>query len=389
MYEGATLITSAEMTRYREIPWKLAAGVSYPSRHLVLKYLRDCATDTGIMDRIIFNKKVLGIEYVVASNRWNVKTSDGESTDFDGVVLACGCQWIQQKIPAFDYANPHVVCANEISDPLKTFEGRSVAIVGGGNTAADLARMAAEVATDVTLYLGVGRWLIPKYVDDLPSDYPSTNPAPKGSRGAWLQSDLQRLLKGIHPSLDGRGWPEPNHLPLTRALIIGDEILESVSSGSIQVIAGSGHGVLDESRDTLIVIAAGYMELISIASQDGVPLTWRSFVLNVFHNTFHSLFAVRPPRSDIGGFWPMEMLGKLVARSAEMCSSSPDRWKSARSAILGSEWDLQEGGQFSLLPDASDFVLGSAYIDAVARVGSILGLAPSDFAPPNPVEPVA
>jgi hypothetical protein len=381
IYEGARLITSVEMTRFQGFPWQPESGATYPDRREVLAYLQEYAVFSGTTPYVEYGVRVSGLYYDPTEQLWTVLTNRGVKAGFEAVVLCCGAQW-EPRSAATD--GP-AIFANALRDPKSECAGRPVLVIGGGNTATDIACLASETASQVTLEPRCSRWVIPKFIDGTPSDYPLPDGARIpliGRRGMTMQLELRDLLTSHWLDLQDV-WPRPGHLPFQRALMISDELLPRIKTGVIAVhVDGDGKSTMGEQK-ALRVIANGYDETIPLLV-DGRKIVWSDFLLNCVHRIFPTLFAVRPPRSDIGGFWILEYLGGLIALASSKLRYSRSKWYEVWDQITSFRFDLLEGALVQQSTDSSAFVVGSCYLDALSRLFVVLGAVDTECRLPAP-----
>ncbi|WP_295142300.1 NAD(P)-binding domain-containing protein [Saccharopolyspora sp.] len=149
----------------------------------------------------------------VPGGGWELDTQRGQRRHFDLLVVANGHHW-DPRFPQFDgeftgerihshaYVDPH--------DPLE-LTGKSILVVGIGNSAADIAveLSSKTLRNEVTLSTRSGAWVVPKYIAGAPADkYFRTTP--------HLPLSWQRkLVQLLQPLAAGRpqdyGLPTPNH----------------------------------------------------------------------------------------------------------------------------------------------------------------------------------
>lgn len=371
LYEGARLITSAEMTRYRRLPWRPSSGDDYPDHHEVLAYLRQYAVYCGLREHVQFNTRVSALSYDQRRRVWSVTTNRRTYESFQGVVLCCGAQWSSRSEGFSDHAT---LTATDLRDPRSECAGRSVVIIGGGNTAVDIACLASQTASHVTFAPRCSRWIIPKFIDGLPSDYPLEDPdsvGSRGKRGLSMQLELAQLLTPLLSTYNAF-WPRPDHLPFERTLVVSDDLLPRIDSGAISVHFGCTPPAIAQQSNQLLVLATGYAEKIPVVV-NGREVGWNHFLLNCIHREFPTLLAVRPPRSNIGGFWVLEYVAALVALAAYTATYSSTEWHDVRERISFLGFDLLEGAVVQPSTDVSHFVVGACYLEALSTVFTVLG----------------
>jgi dimethylaniline monooxygenase (N-oxide forming) len=119
-----------------------------------------------------FKTEVTSVEKT-HEGRWKVTTSNGMSRDYRAVIIANGHLW-DPRWPNF----PGVFSGTAIhSGEYRTaapFDGKSVLVVGIGNSAVDIAVDLCKRAKSVSLSTRTGAYIMPKYLMGIPVDRWST-----------------------------------------------------------------------------------------------------------------------------------------------------------------------------------------------------------------------
>lgn len=126
---------------------------------------------------IRFNTKVLSCRQPEGSKTWQVvyqkQGSDEPPVEetFDAVI-ACSGHLSHPLIPEFegiDMFKGEIFHSHVYRNPAR-FEGKKVAIIGFGNSAADISCEISTVAKEVHLITRRGGWVIPRYVLGKPAE---------------------------------------------------------------------------------------------------------------------------------------------------------------------------------------------------------------------------
>lgn len=210
-YRSLHIDTSKHQLSFRDFPIP-AEFPDFPHHTQIKRYLDGYAAAFGLTDRIEFDNEVLHARRIPGGG-WELDTRRGQRRHFDLLVVANGHHW-DPRFPQFDgeftgeqihshaYVDPH--------DPLE-FTGKSILVVGIGNSAADIAveLSSKTLRNEVTLSTRSGAWVVPKYIAGAPADkYFRTTP--------HLPLSWQRkLVQLLQPLAAGRpqdyGLPTPNH----------------------------------------------------------------------------------------------------------------------------------------------------------------------------------
>ncbi|WP_424187786.1 flavin-containing monooxygenase [Actinokineospora sp. G85] len=231
VYDSTHLISSKRSTQYVEYPMP-AHYPTFPSRAQMLAYLNDYVDHFRLREHIEFDTEVTAVRPLDRNGTagWRVTLSTGEQRDYAGVVVANGHYW-ERNIPAYpgtftgkqlhskDYAHPA-----DLGD-----DGR-VLIVGGGNSASDLAVEAAATFGSADMSMRSGYWFIPKTIFGIPSS--------EWDR-VWLPMPVQRLgfrllLRLSYGRYERYGLPKPNHPLFTKDVTVNSSLMYALLHGKVR-----------------------------------------------------------------------------------------------------------------------------------------------------------
>ena len=157
--------------------------------------------------------------------------------------------------------------SHDYCDPFEPydFRGKRVMVVGGGNSAMDIASELSQRPLSQKLFVSMRRgvWVLGKYANGQPADkavLPSWMPAKLGRRLA------QRAIKKQLGRMEDYGLPKPDHEPLEGHPSVSGEFLTRVGcgdinpKGAIDRLDGDGVIFADGSREKIdaIIWATGY-----------------------------------------------------------------------------------------------------------------------------------
>ena len=199
--------------------------------------------------------------------RWAVTLSTGETrstTTSSWRTVTTGTPDCPTYPGTFDGYQVH---SHHYRDPFSPydFRGKSVMVVGAGNSAMDISSELSQrpIADKLFISMRRGVWVIPKYIDGKPAD--------KASLPTWMPAKVGRSLarKKIRKTIgnmEDYGLPKPDHRPLDAHPSVSGEFLTRVGCGDIQPKGGidrlDGDGVVftDGTREQIdaIVWATGY-----------------------------------------------------------------------------------------------------------------------------------
>jgi cation diffusion facilitator CzcD-associated flavoprotein CzcO len=199
----------------------------FPSAQQMLEYVRDYAEHFNLRPHIEFNAKVL-MALPLADGRWELELASGEKRIYKGVIACNGHHW-DRKFPSYpgNFAG-EILHSKDYKAP-EQLSGKRVLVVGGGNSACDLASEAARVGRSCDISLRRGYWFLPKTMMGIPLPelmFP------------WLPVWAQRLfiravLRVIIGKYEDYGLPRPEHKIFEAHPTINSELLHYVKHGRI------------------------------------------------------------------------------------------------------------------------------------------------------------
>ncbi len=259
-YSTAHIISSKKVTEFPE--WKMPENYpDFPSRKNMYDYFVGYCKHFNLRENIEFNTKVIWVR-PIENNLWEITLDNFEKRIYKGVLVCNGHHW-DKRFPKYegnflgefihskDYKHP---------DQLKN---KKVIVVGGGNSACDVASEAARVGAKSFLSMRNGVWFLPK----------TFMGKPLTDLGGALQMPLflQRLMvKFILKLTQGKysqyNLPQPNHKIFEKHPTLSNEVLHYIKHGRIipkpAIKKLNGHQVefSDGTTETadMIVCATGY-----------------------------------------------------------------------------------------------------------------------------------
>jgi hypothetical protein len=140
----------------------------YPSAAQIIAYLKSYAEHFGVDKTIRTGQDVSSIEKVGA--RWRVTTQDG-SSDFDAVAVCTGVHQHPRMpdIPGLDKFAGQVTHSHFFTN-AKGYEGLNVLIIGGAESAQEIAVNLCDVTNELYVSSRFGVGLLPKYLEGVPMD---------------------------------------------------------------------------------------------------------------------------------------------------------------------------------------------------------------------------
>jgi hypothetical protein len=318
VYESVRSISSKTLSQLEDFPFP-AYYPSYPSQSLLLKYFESYAARFGLFDHIQFGAEVQRAEKA-GGQRWIVTLHDGSTQEFHALFVCNGHHWSPRMpvIPgaftgrflhSHDFKSPHI------------FGKDRVLVVGGGNSAADIAVQVVRATGSCSMSLRRGYHVLPRFIFGIPSDV-------WYARLAWLPGPVLKLAGGRLTRLavaayTRQGLPKPDHPLLACHPLINSELLYYIRKRRIQTLPGvvrfDGNRVWFNNGSSgefdTVIACTGYAVRFPffnrnfINYEDGVPMLY----LRMFHPEHRDLFFIGLVQPN-GSIWPLaDLQAKLAA----------------------------------------------------------------------------
>ncbi|MFC7550272.1 flavin-containing monooxygenase [Plantactinospora sp. GCM10030261] len=341
-YRTLHLNTSTGRTQFADLPMP-AHWPAYPDHARIAGYLHDYAERFGLLDSVRLGHRVDRVERR-ADGRWDVHATRPASVTgpagpvsvtVDAVVVANGHNR-EPKLPDPGYPG-EFTGEQQHSHAYRgpdQLAGRRVLVVGGGNSAMDIAVDSAYAATRTLLSLRRGVWVVPKYLLGRPSD---TLNGALARRLPWRarQRISQTMLAATVGDPTRYGLPRPGHGFLQDHPTLSDGLLSRLTHGDIEPRPGIARLHPDRVEFTdgradevdLIVWCTGYRVEVPFldrdllgAAPDALPL-----YRHVFHLDHPTLTFVGLMQSTGAAFPLVEAQARLVAGHLSGTYALPDR----------------------------------------------------------------
>src|SRR5579859_488921 len=166
-----------------------------------------------------FNTKVV-MALPLPDGRWELELASGEKRIYKGLIVCNGHHW-DRRFPnypgKFEGAFIH---SKDYRTPAE-LAGKRVLVIGGGNSACDIAAEAARVGKTARISLRRGYWFLPKTLFGVPSPELIKPWFP-----VWAQRIFLRLfLRVAVGKYSDYGLPEPDHKIFEAHPTINSELL--------------------------------------------------------------------------------------------------------------------------------------------------------------------
>ncbi|MGD9636876.1 MAG: flavin-containing monooxygenase, partial [Pirellulales bacterium] len=169
VYRSTRLISSKSLTEYSDFPMPVYYP-DHPDQDMVWRYLRSYAERFDLRRHIEFGTSVKWIAPAAGDGGgWDVTLARGERRRYRGVVIANGHNW-DPRWPSYagEFAGA-VLHSSQYKTP-EVLVGKRVLVVGGGNSAYDLATESARYAAATFHSLRRGYALLPRFFRGRPVD---------------------------------------------------------------------------------------------------------------------------------------------------------------------------------------------------------------------------
>jgi cation diffusion facilitator CzcD-associated flavoprotein CzcO len=325
VYETAHIISSRKTTEYADFPMP-SHYPDFPSARQMLEYLRAYADAFGLRPHIQFRTKVV-MCLPLADGRWEVEIEGGEKRVYKGVIVCNGHHW-DKRYPSYPgtFAGEYIH-SKDYRHP-RQLEGRRVLVIGGGNSACDLASEAARVGQSCDISLRRGYWFLPKTIFGVP--LPEMVP---GWTPVWSQRlFLKVLLRVIVGRYENYGLPKPDHRIFDAHPTLNSELLHYVKHGRIRPRPGverfEGSRVFFKDRTSdefdTVVCATGFNLSFPFLPEGLVPVEGSNALLygGCTLPLYKNLYVVGTAQARYG-FGPLmtpaaELIGRLIKLQDEM-----------------------------------------------------------------------
>jgi len=293
VYETTHIISSKKTTEYGDFPMP-ENYPDFPSAEQMLAYLCSYAEHFRLRDRIQFRTKVVFCR-PLPDHRWEVELDSGETRIYRGLIVCNGHHW-DCRWPSYPgtFAGQYIH-AKQYKSP-EQLRGKRVLVIGGGNSACDIASEAARVGKATCMSMRRGYWFLPKTILGRPllECLPGWMPL-------WMQRIMLRtLLRLIVGDYRNYGLPRPDHRIFEAHPTVNIEVLHFIRHGRIRPkpdiarFEGTIVEFTDGSKEEfdLVVAATGYHVSFPflpkglVPVKDGLALLYAECLLSDFKNLY-------------------------------------------------------------------------------------------------------
>ncbi len=356
VYENTHIISSKTLSEYEDFPMP-ADYADYPNHRQLQAYFESYARHFGVYDQIRFNHSVTHASRLPLGE-WQVDFTDAEGAAqreiFDVLMVSNGHHW-DPKYPEFKGSfSGKLMHSHDFKGVTEAWRGKDVLVIGGGNSACDVAVESARIAGTVRLSMRSPQWFIPKFIGGVPSDIFATYSLGMPKRARQLM--LRAVLYALQGSYKKYGLLENKVLPLQNHPTANSDLFDFIRHGRIKPRPGierlDGEHVVytDGTRERFDIICActGFWTtfpffdtaLINFKHAEKVPLYRKMMHADYDNLYFIGLF------QPIGCIWPLaDYQAKLACQEILGHYKRPYRMKAAIQHELDHPHFKFEGGQ--------------------------------------------
>lgn len=323
IYETTHIISSKRLSEFEDFPMP-DEYPDYPSHQQILTYFENYAHSFGVIPYIQFNTTVLSVS-PSDNKKWKVvfnRASVTQEKFYDYVLVANGHHWDPYQPVVNGHFSGDILHAHAYKK-ASAFKDRRVLVVGGGNSACDIAVEISRVASKTCISMRRGQHIFPKFILGKPTDiaFAKVKWMPLWSR-QWLARGMIRLLQGRYAKYHLK---KPTCKPLEIHPTINSELLYFIRHGKIKTHSGiqyfddqtiyfdnGNHDVFDT-----VIFATGYQisfpffdkHLIDFSEVTRIPLYRKMVHLDYDNLFFIGLFQPQ------GCIWPLaDYQAKIAAK---------------------------------------------------------------------------
>jgi cation diffusion facilitator CzcD-associated flavoprotein CzcO len=368
VYESTHIISSKSLSGFEDYPMP-ADYPDFPSHQQMRAYFEDYATQFRLRPSIRLQTRVEQAA-LRDDGRWSIRLAspDGSSDEIFDHLIICSGHLREPDVPSYPGTFSGETLHSRTFKRAEPFRDKRVLVVGGGNSACDLAVDISRVASRTCLSMRRGYYIVPKIMFGRPVDVLYAR-----LRGrSWLPRSLIRRLMtglarvGIGP-WEKYGLPEPQGRLFEMHPTLNTNVLSALRDGTVLTRTGierfDGQSIhfrdgRVEAFDT-VVWATGFH--ISFPFLDAAIVDWDTtrpppLYLKMMHRRLANLFF-------IGLFQPIGCIWRLADHQAKIAALQI-AGRLQRPADIGARierenrsphWQFDEAARHAVEVDYHDF----------------------------------
>lgn len=369
MYESAHLISSRTQTQFEKFPME-NSNADYPSHKEVYKYLVNFASKDNLISRFSFLTKVTSVEQ--NEDKWKVVLNNDTEFTFKGVVLCSGIL-SEPNLPKITGHFDGEMIHSAAYKTARSFDGKRVLIVGGGNSGCDIAVDAVHHAKEVFWSLRRGYHFLPKYVMGVPIDLVSRKWMPK-----WAKNIVSNIITKVYiGDLTRLGLQAPDHKLFQVHPILNSIILHYLGHGDITPMPDieklDGKKVVFKNGQVIevdmIVQCTGYKIHYPFIRKE--LLNWDGLApklfLNIFHPQYNNLFVLGMVEAAGLGWQGKYEQANLVSKFIKSLADQSLNLDAFVNAKAKNEQDLSGGAKYLKIDRMAYYVHKDTYKNELSK----------------------
>lgn len=332
-YDSLVLTTSCTFSMFSDFWIGDGNQHKFWTKHEAIDYWKRYAQHFGVLDKICFKSKVLTVT-PQENQGWQIQLASGEILSSKRLALAIGNNSISNYPQWKDLLTEVEFSHSQKYRNADNFVGKKVLVVGGGESASDIALEISRVAKHgwVSLRNSAG-WIIPRKRGDfaldnashrgvygLPRDYGYTLTQLLFKK--WLSlndptydiavklNQKVKAKKGVWGSYGTKNFSLPKAIVNHGCQVVGEIV--KVKDGGKTLIAADGEILANIDA---VVFCTGYKNYVSFLPEDLRTTDPRSLYKHIFHSQYRDTIAwIGWARPAIGSQFPLtEMQARFFA----------------------------------------------------------------------------
>jgi cation diffusion facilitator CzcD-associated flavoprotein CzcO len=326
VFETTHIISSKTLSQYEDFTFDDfdPSTPDYPSHDTLRRYFQAYAEKFNLLPHIQFGTLVTSCQRN-PDGSWEVTTEKEGQTKtetYTHLVVANGHHW-KPRMPNYQGNFTGELLHSHNFKKAAPFAGKRVLVIGGGNSACDVAVEASRIAGSVDMSMRSPQWFVPKYLFGVPSDVLAT-------RSLWMPARLKQwsltlLLRLVQGSYRKIGLPENTKPVLSHHPTVNSDLLDIIRHGRIvpkpSIDSWEGKTVTftdgSQAEYDIIVAATGFTitfpffdrGFINFESAEKVPLYRKMMHADIPNLYFIGLF------QPLGCIWPLaDYQAKIACR---------------------------------------------------------------------------